>query len=92
MFVGANADEVPATEVSLASITVEASVEAAAGVARLPGHSHQPSKATVETRAMLNVRRTRTRSAKPNPARSSILLTLHLPINGEIHRFFRKEL
>jgi hypothetical protein len=52
MFVGAKADEVPAIGVPLASITVGlASVEAAGGVARLVGHSHHPSRATIETRA-----------------------------------------
>src|SRR6476620_3499106 len=87
MFVGAKADEVPAIGVPLASLTAGlASVEAAGGVARLLGHSHHPSKATIETRAMLNVRRARTHSAKPNPSRPSILLTLDSPINGETGR------
>jgi hypothetical protein len=75
MFVGARADEVRPTVVPLASIIADvASVEAAGDVVRLVGHSHHPSKATIKTRAMPNVSRTSTRSAKPNPLRPSILL------------------
>ncbi len=81
MFVGAKADEVLAIGVPLASITA-----GLGDVARLLGHSRHPSRATIETRAMLNIRRARTRSAKPNPSRLSILLTLDLPIKGEIGR------
>src|SRR5438445_1843012 len=77
MFVGAEADEVPAMGVPPASITAGlASVEAGGAVTRLVRHSHHPSKATIETRAMPNVSRARTRSAKPNPPRPSILLIL----------------
>jgi len=39
-------------------------VEADGAVARVVRHSHHPSKATIETRAMPNVSRARTRSAK----------------------------
>src|SRR6266567_5563501 len=75
MFVGANADEVPEIGGPPASITSSlAWVEADGAVARVVRHSHHPSKATIETRAMPNVSRARTRSAKPNPPRPSILL------------------
>src|SRR5882724_5681974 len=77
MFVGANADEVPAIGGPPASITSSlAWVEADGAVARVVRHSHHPSKATIETRAMPNVSRALTRSAKPNPPRPSILLIL----------------
>jgi len=79
MVVGAKADEVPAIGVLLGSIAA-----GLGGVARLLSHSHDPSKVTIETRAMLNVRRTRTRLGKPNPSRPSILLTLDLPLHADI--------
>ena len=80
MFVGAEVDEGPELGVPLASITATGvvSVEADRTVARLLRHSHHPSTATIETRAIPNFSRARMRSAKPNPPRPSILIILGL--------------
>src|ERR1700747_3834831 len=80
MFVGAEADEWLTIGVPPASVTAAgvASLEAGVAVARLVRHSHHPSKATIETRAIPHVRRARMRSANPNPPLPSILLILSI--------------